>query len=153
MNLNFAGTVSAAVISSGVFFGGLAAANAQGSTTPFGLWLTEKGDARIQVSRCGDGICGKVVWLKDPIDSATGRPQTDDKNPNPTLAARPMIGVQLFIGMNPTGPDHWAGHIYNGDDGKVYDSKVALMGPTSLRVEGCVGAFCGGETWTKLGGR
>ena len=120
---------------------------------PAGVWLTEKGDARIHVSQCGRALCGKVVWLRDAIDPATGKPQTDDKNPDPALASRPMIGVQLFIGMVSSGPGTWAGRIYNGDDGKVYDSKVLLMGPKTLRVEGCVGAICGGENWTRIGGR
>lgn len=128
-----------------------AQANDEGS--PSGIWLTEKGDARIQVSQCGSSLCGKVVWLREAIDPATGRPQTDSKNPNATLASRPMIGVQLFIGMNPAGPGRWAGRIYNADDGGVYDSKIAWMGPNTLRVEGCLGAICGGENWTKAGGR
>lgn len=128
-----------------------AQANDEGS--PSGVWLTEKGDARIQVSQCGSSLCGKVVWLREAIDPATGRPQTDSKNPNATLASRPMIGVQLFIGMNPAGPGRWAGRIYNADDGGVYDSKIAWMGPNTLRVEGCLGAICGGENWTKTGGR
>ena len=132
--------------------GSLTAVHAEGAS-PAGTWLTEKGDARIQVSRCGKGICGKVVWLQDPINPATGKPHTDDKNPNPKLAKRPMIGVQLFIGMNPTGPDSWAGRIYNADDGGTYDSKVKVTGPSSLRVEGCVGSLCGGETWTRVSGR
>ena len=118
---------------------------------PTGVWLTEKGDARVHVSPCGAGICGKVVWLREPIDPNTGKPQVDDKNPNPKLAARPMIGLQIFIDMKSTGPGTWAGAIYNGDDGKVYASKVSLQSPTALRVEGCVGALCGGETWTKYG--
>jgi uncharacterized protein (DUF2147 family) len=118
-----------------------------------GLWLTEKGDARIQVSPCGNALCGKVMWLRDPIDPATGRPQTDSKNPNASLAARPMIGVQLFLGMKPAGPGRWAGHIYNADDGGVYEGKLSLTGPGTLRVEGCLAAFCGGETWTRVGKR
>ena len=64
-----------------------------------------------------------------------------------------MIGVQLFIGMQPAGPGRWAGRIYNADDGGVYESKIAWMGPNTLRVEGCLGAICGGENWTKVGGR
>lgn len=123
----------------------------EGSAT--GLWLTQKGDARIQISNCGAGICGKVVWLKEAVDPRTGKLQKDDKNPNPSLASRPMVGVQLFIGMKPNGPGSWAGRIYNADDGGVYDSKVKILGPGSLQVEGCLGAFCGGETWTKRGGR
>jgi len=26
-----------------------------------------------------------------------------------------------------------------------------VAGPDTLRVEGCVGALCGGETWTRVG--
>ncbi len=134
-------------------FSGWTAVYAEDNAAPVGLWLTEKGDARIQVSQCGSALCGKVVWLREAIDPATGRPQTDSKNSNPALASRPMIGVQLFIGMQPSGPGRWAGRIYNADDGGVYESKIAWMGPTTLRVEGCLGAICGGENWTKVGGR
>lgn len=134
-------------------FGGWTVVHAQEDAAPVGVWLTEKGDARIQVSQCGSALCGKVVWLREAIDPATGRPQTDSKNPNSSLASRPMIGVQLFIGMQPAGPGRWAGRIYNADDGGVYDSKIAWMGPNALRVEGCLGAICGGENWTKAGGR
>jgi hypothetical protein len=49
---------------------------------------------KVRVSKCG-GICGVVIWLKDPINPATGKPQVDDKNPNPALAKRPMIGLPL----------------------------------------------------------
>jgi uncharacterized protein (DUF2147 family) len=136
-----------------LLFGGWTAVHAEDDAAPVGLWLTEKGDARIQVNQCGSALCGKVVWLRDAMDPATGRPQTDSKNPNPALASRPMIGVQLFIGMQPAGPGRWAGRIYNADDGSLYDSKIAWMGPHTLRVEGCLGAICGGENWTKAGSR
>ena len=53
---------------------------------PTGVWLTQAGDARVRVSKCGGGICGVIVGLRDPIDPATGKPQVDDKNPNPALA-------------------------------------------------------------------
>ena len=131
----------------------LTGARAADGAAPVGLWLTEKGDARIQVSQCGSAICGKVVWLREPIDPETGRPQTDSKNPNASLASRPMIGLQLFIAMRPSGPGRWSGRIYNADDGGVYESHVAWTGPGTLRVEGCLGAICGGENWTKVGGR
>jgi uncharacterized protein (DUF2147 family) len=126
-------------------------ASAQTTGDPSGIWLTEKGDARVRVSRCGGGICGVVVWLKEPVDPATGKPQIDDKNPNPALAKRPIIGVPLFIGMRSAGPSKWSGQIYNADDGGTYASNVAVAGPDTLRVEGCLGVFCGGETWSRFG--
>jgi uncharacterized protein (DUF2147 family) len=126
------------------------AANAQAAGDPSGIWLTQAGDARVHVSRCGGGICGVVVWLRDPIDPATGKPQVDDKNHNPALAKRPMIGLPLFSGMRSTGPGTWSGQIYNADDGNTYASNVAVTGSDTLKVEGCMGALCGGESWTRV---
>jgi uncharacterized protein (DUF2147 family) len=122
------------------------------SLDPSGVWLTQAGDARVRVSKCGAGICGVVISLRDPIDQATGKPQVDDKNPNPALKKRPIIGLPLFSGMRATGPNKWSGQIYNADDGGTYASNVSVTGPDTLRVEGCVGgALCGGENWTRAG--
>ncbi len=126
-----------------------AKAQSAAAGSPDGIWLTQAGDAKIRVSRCGAGICGVVVSLREPIDPLTGKPQVDDKNPNPALAKRPIIGLSLFSGMRPTGPNQWAGQIYNADDGKTYASKISVTGPATLKVEGCVGALCGGEDWTR----
>jgi uncharacterized protein (DUF2147 family) len=123
-------------------------ARAQTGLDPSGIWLTQAGDARVRVSKCGAGICGVVISLKDPIDPATGKPQVDDKNPNPALKRRPIIGLPLFSGMRPSGPNRWSGQIYNADDGSTYVSHVSVSGADTLRVEGCVGALCGGESWT-----
>ena len=124
---------------------------AQGAGDPGGVWLTQAGDARVKISKCGGGICGVIVGLKDPIDQATGKPQVDDKNPNPALKKRPMIGLPLFSGMQPVAANKWSGQIYNADDGGTYASSISVAGPETLRVEGCVGALCGGETWTRVG--
>src|SRR5207247_3644973 len=97
-------------------------AHAQGTGEPVGVWLTQAGDARVKISKCGGGICGVIVGLKEPIDPATGRPQVDDKNPNPGLKKRPMIGLALFSGMQPAGPNKWSGQIYNADDCGTYAS-------------------------------
>ena len=130
---------------------GAPTAKAQAGGEVTGIWLTQAGDARVRVSKCGAGICGVIVWLRDPINAATGQPEVDDKNPNPALARRPMIGLRLFSGMRPVGPNKWSGQIYNADDGNTYASSISVAGPDSLRVEGCVGALCGGETWSRSG--
>jgi uncharacterized protein (DUF2147 family) len=125
------------------------AARAEPGVEPYGVWLTQAGDAKVKVTKCGGGICGVIVWLKEPIDPATGKPAIDNNNPNPVLAARQMIGLPLFTGMQPAGANKWSGQIYNPDDGKMYASNIALTGASTLRVEGCVGALCGGETWSR----
>ncbi|MGV7216468.1 DUF2147 domain-containing protein [Bradyrhizobium sp. UFLA05-112] len=129
---------------------GAPAARAQ-SADASGTWLTQAGDARVKVSKCGGGICGVIVWLKEPYDTATGQPASDSKNANPALARRPLIGLPLFSGMQPSGANKWSGQIYNADDGNAYASNISVTGTDTLRVEGCVGALCGGETWTRVG--
>ena len=122
---------------------------AQGAAEATGIWMTQAGDARVKVRKCGGGICGVIVGLRAPIDPSTGKPAVDSKNPNPSLATRPMIGLPLFYGMQPSGPNKWSGQIYNADDGKGYASTVSVAGPDTLKVEGCVGSLCGGENWTR----
>jgi uncharacterized protein (DUF2147 family) len=131
----------------------LTAPMARSETTadPSGVWQTQAGDARVKISKCSTGICGVIVSLREPIDPATGKPQIDNKNPNPSLANRPIIGLPLFSGMQPAGPAKWSGQIYNADDGGTYASSISLLNADSLRVEGCVGALCGGETWIRVG--
>jgi uncharacterized protein (DUF2147 family) len=111
---------------------------AQSAGSPTATWLTQAGDARVKVTKCGGALCGTIVWLKDPIDPATGKPQIDDKNPDPALAKRSVKGLTIFSDMRPSGPGKWSGHIYNADDGKTYESSLAWTGPTTLRVGGCV---------------
>ena len=135
-----------------VFVGLLAASGAGAQTAdPSGIWLTQAGDAKVRVSKCGANICGVVVWLREPVNPATGLPMVDDKNPNPALAKRPMIGLPLFTDMRIAGPNKWSGRIYNADDGGTYASSISIAGPSTLRVEGCVGMMCGGENWTRSG--
>lgn len=119
-------------------------------TDPFGAWLTQAGDAKVVVKPCGAAICGKVVWLKQPIDSATGKPQTDDKNPDPSLRTHRIVGLQLFLDMLPSTSNSWSGRVYNADDGKSYASTVTLLDAARLEVRGCAGSLCGTEIWTRV---
>jgi uncharacterized protein (DUF2147 family) len=118
-----------AVLVAGLVLLDAPAARAQARGNVSGIWLTQAGDAKIRISKCGSGICGVVAWLKAPIDPATGKPAIDDKNPNPALARRPMIGLPLFRGMRPSGENKWSGQIYNADDGNSYASHISFTGP------------------------
>lgn len=133
------------------FFLGFGPVRAEPANNPTGVWLTQAGDAKIRISPCGTELCGTIVWLKIPIDPATGRPQADDKNADRSLAKRPIIGINIFNTMKPVANNKWSGTIYNADDGKSYSSDVIAAGPRKLEVRGCVmSILCGGETWTKI---
>ncbi len=119
------------------------------ATEPIGIWLTQKGDARIRVSHCGKALCGTVAWIKDAIDPQTGKPPVDEKNPDPTKRQRRIIGIRIFT-MSANGQGGWAGPIYNSDDGQTYNGKLVLHGD-QLEVDGCAGVLCGGEVWRRVG--
>jgi uncharacterized protein (DUF2147 family) len=126
--------------------------SAKTANSPSGIWLTQAGDAKVRISQCGSALCGTIVWLKVPVDPKTGKPQVDDKNANPALAKRPIIGINIFSRMKSVADNKWSGTIYNADDGKSYSSDVIVAGPLKLQVRGCVMAvLCGSETWTKIG--
>ena len=116
---------------------------------PTGTWLTHDQDAKIRVSRCGNGICGTIVWLKEPIDPKTGKPHVDDKNSDPKKQNRRIIGLRIFS-LSPRDAGTWSGKIYNADNGRTYDAKISAPSATTLEVQGCAGPFCGSETWTRI---
>jgi len=45
-----------------------------GPSDILGSWKTDGDDSRLELFRCGEKICGKIVWLKEPnyIDSKDG---------------------------------------------------------------------------------
>lgn len=107
-----------------------------------GTWRMTNGKVTVRVSSCGGNLCGKVVALKKPRDDK-GRPRLDKENPNPSLRQRPVIGLTILSNMQPSGERSWSGIIYNPDDGNTYSSSMQLVGPSTMKVNGCVaGVFC-----------
>jgi uncharacterized protein (DUF2147 family) len=114
-----------------------------------GTWLTQQGDARIHVAKCGNAMCGTVAWLRDAVDARTGQPPTDIKNPNPSLRTRKVLGIHIFE-MTQDANGSWTGGIYNADDGHTYKGRLAPRGEEELEVQGCSGSLCGSEVWTRV---
>jgi uncharacterized protein (DUF2147 family) len=97
-------------------------------------------------------LCGRIAALREARDPATGRPKTDDRNPDPRLRGRPLVGVQIVVRMAPTGQrGRWAGQVYNPEDGGLYPATLTLLGARALRLEGCIirDVLCLGQTWTR----
>ena len=118
---------------------------------PIGTWLTDGQLAHVRIAKCAAALCGRIVGLRVPIDAATGRPLTDTANPNAAKRNRPLMGLQVMVGMRRVGTDQWIGQLYNADDGKTYTGTLVLTGDNSLKVEGCVpgSQMCRAETWMR----
>ncbi len=123
------------------------------SLDPVGTWLTEDGRAKIRLEKCGadnSGLCGYVAWMKDPLNDK-GQPRTDIKNPDPAKRSRPSLGLQIIQDLKPEDKTHFAGEIYNADDGKKYEVTLAIDKPAELEVRGCLLHFlCGSQTWARV---
>jgi uncharacterized protein (DUF2147 family) len=106
-----------------------------------GTWLVKEKTAVVKVERCEAGLCGLIGWAQTP--------GPDRNNPDPKLRDRNIVGMQIF--SMKAGQNRWEGEIYNAQDGKTYKGSVALVGPNTLKIEGCVlGFLCGGENWTRV---
>jgi uncharacterized protein (DUF2147 family) len=115
-----------------------------------GVWITDDGQGAVRIEACGDMRCGRIVWLKTPLD-AKGRPLHDANNPNPAERQRPICGIQIVDGLKLQRDGSWdAGRIYDPEDGKSYDAMMKASG-ARLEVTGYLGLKMLGETvvWTR----
>ena len=117
---------------------------------PSGIWAKDDGSAKMEVKKCGRGICSKIVWLRDPNDSR-GRPLHDARNENTSMRDRPIIGLPLFANMVAINSSTWQGSVYNPEEGKIYtDVKVTLASRNQIVLKGCKAwLLCGEKYWTR----
>lgn len=59
-----------------------------------GVWEPSNGRARVKVEKIGDKYFGRIVWLKEPVDPATGENKTDKNNPDASLRNVPLKGYR-----------------------------------------------------------
>jgi uncharacterized protein (DUF2147 family) len=106
---------------------------------PLGTWRTEESKATVRIAACGPALCGTIILLKEANDPDTGKPKTDKNNADAGLRNRPMIGVQIVLGMKPSGTaNKWSGQVYNAEDGKTYSGSLTLQDANTIKLEGCV---------------
>jgi uncharacterized protein (DUF2147 family) len=118
-----------------------------------GPWNTDGDSSSVEIYRCGEKLCGKVVGLKNPnyVTSANGpvgTPKVDRKNPDPALRNRPIIGLQVIEGLTSTGDNRWEnGSCYDPESGNSYQCKIHLDKPGRLEVRGFIGFSLLGRTY------
>ena len=127
------------------------ALQAQNADVILGKWYNEEKDAIINIYKENGKYTGKIVWLKEPYEN--GKPKVDDKNPDPKLVTRPVMGLKLFWGFRyDPGDKQWTdGRIYDPKSGKTYDCYMWMEGK-DLKIKGYVLGmrFLGRKTtWTR----
>ncbi|MEN6464774.1 MAG: DUF2147 domain-containing protein [Syntrophaceae bacterium] len=122
-----------------------------------GRWLNQEQDAMIEISRCGNLYCGKIIWLREPNYPSSdekgmaGKTKVDRENPASPLRARPILGLEILKNFRYAGDNKWEdGSIYDPKNGKTYSCKMTLAGD-KLRIRGYIGISLIGRTtvWSR----
>lgn len=123
------------------------------ASTPIGLWYAEGGAAQVEITRCGQELCGHVVWLRSPFDE-DGCDQRDRFNPVPALRDRPIVGLLILSGLAAIDDRTWSGGaIYDPTRGSTYRCMLQLEGENRLHLRGYIGVPLLGRTttWFRVG--
>ncbi|MEM8584263.1 MAG: DUF2147 domain-containing protein [Bacteroidota bacterium] len=105
-----------------------------------GLWLTDEGDAHVQITKSGDEYIGKIVWLAEPTNP-DGSAKLDKNNPDESLQSRPILNMTMLSGFTYSRGQYRDGEIYDARNGKTYSSKMWLDGEDTLMMRGYWGPF------------
>jgi len=122
------------------------------TASPVGVWLTEAQTAHVEIAPCGSTLCGAIIWLKEPLDTA-GAPKRDANNLDEAKRSRPILGLAMLEGFVPAAGGGWeGGTIYNPEDGKIYKCVMTLEEGGKLKVRVYVGVplFGKTQTWTRV---
>ncbi len=120
-----------------------------------GYWLTQDGDSQVKLFKAKDGkYYGNIKWIKTPTRE-DGSIKLDDNNPDPEMAKKTIMDLQLLKGFEYDKKDNeWIdGTIYDPKSGKTYKCFMWFEDgdDITLHVKGFIGfALIGSKVeWTR----
>ena len=117
-----------------------------------GFWYTQDKEAKMQTYKCGDRYCGKIIWLKDPLEE-DGSIKLDKENPDPKIRNRKIVGLKIMNGFEYDDNEWENGKIYDPKSGSTYSCTLELSDDKKkLKVRGYIGISLFGRTeiWTRI---
>jgi uncharacterized protein (DUF2147 family) len=114
-----------------------------------GRWLTQDRDGWIRIALIGDSLEGTIAGAPP---GSPGEREFDDRNPEPALRGRKLLGLVIMRGLEYEGDGHWSnGTIYDPNSGKTYRCSLTQLDDNTLRIRGYLGIslFGRSETWTR----
>jgi uncharacterized protein (DUF2147 family) len=127
-----------------------------------GIWRTVL-NSEVTIAPCEEGFCGTLSKIVVPTEGLTPEEAaaaqampvesfTDQRNKDPNLRARPMLGLQILTLRHSDKPYVYDGDIYNPQDGNTYSGYLEMLEPDLVRLNGCVlfNVVCRGEDWVRV---
>lgn len=109
-----------------------------------GVWLSDSGNVKFKVYERDGKICGSIDWIKKV--HLEGKTMLDEKNPNPALRHRNVVGLEVLSGFEYQGDNKYRnGTIYDPESGKTYKCLINLEGDIA-KVRGYIGIPLLGKT-------
>ncbi len=123
---------------------------AQGENQIIGTWQTEAKDGKMEVFKCEDKYCGKLITGKNIIN-ADGTSKKDVNNPDEKLRNRDLVGITILTNLIFDGDEYQNGRIYNAENGKTYKCYVWIKNDV-LHLRGYLGLKAFGQTskWNRI---
>ncbi|HEX5182834.1 MAG TPA: DUF2147 domain-containing protein [Allosphingosinicella sp.] len=104
-----------------------------------GRWWNSDGSVAVDVARCGDRLCGKVVYAE--------RRQQDKAR---RAGVNQMLGLAVMRNFQGAGPGHWKGIVFVPERNRAFRSTISRLASDRVSVEGCMlFILCQRETWKR----
>ena len=136
--VDFAGSSKFALgaIAGLALFAGAAAAQTPGAAPDVtGVWIDHTGQGAVEIATCGNRVCGRVVWLKNPNHKSR--------------SGKRICGTQILGDLRKGSNGAWgSGWIYNPEDEERFSAELQLASADTLLVTGYLGIKLLGETFT-----
>ena len=112
-----------------------------------GAWESDEKDVRMEYFQEGDHFNARLLWGNKIVESDNVTSKKDEKNPDPNLRSRDIIGIVSLTGLKWNGKEYTDGRIYDPPSGKTYNCKAWVEGD-KLQLRGYLGISMMGKTVT-----
>lgn len=119
-----------------------ASAGAGEGDVAIGTWRNLRDTMHIEIHRCGDSLCGTVVWASDQAVADARRGGTRD-----------LIGTQIFRDFRRDAGGNWRGKVFVPDLNKTLSGTILLVDRNTLKGTGCLAGriLCKSKVLVRIG--
>lgn len=114
---------------------------AASAKVPSGVWANPSNSVHVTFKRCGEAMCGTVVWASDKAQADARRGGTER-----------LVGSRLFDGFEEEERGQWRGDVFVPDLGQSITGTIRQVDARTLTGESCLlGNFgCRTQTWRRV---